>query len=233
MNHLRLSLALTLLTPSIVYSGCRPTNQAQVVAINNSVPCSEKSDYFPVDGISGTGSLHFGKDQADWEGLYLLHMGEPSLFACGPQNSELEYRFLWDRSLSEPIAVRLVIHADGSGTLFVRVLQHALMLPPPVHGKKEVTLDKWLKVKLDKRMDLPYEQIQQVIDLFNRIEFPSENAKSISETTDGSDWIFESRVSGRYRLVDFRNTPSQAARKAGLFMVLDLAKVPIPQNAIY
>ncbi len=50
---------------------------------------------------------------------------------------------------------------------------------------------------------------------------------------DGSDWIIESKVNGRYRLVDFRNGHSEPARNFGLYLVSELAKVKIPGQAVY
>jgi hypothetical protein len=106
--------------------------------------------------------------------------------------------------------------------------------PPPPPGRKTgITWDEWQKIKLDRRVDLTAEQVRSALTLFSRIEFRVGALKTPGETTDGSDWIFESRVAGRYRLIDFRNEPSAAARECGLFMVQELGKVSIPQNAIY
>jgi hypothetical protein len=52
------------------------------------------------------------------------------------------------------------------------------------------------------------------------IEFATDH--SGPQTTDGSDWIFEIEEAGHYQVVDFRNTPPDAARKLGLFLVMDL-----------
>jgi hypothetical protein len=233
MTSYRLPPTLSLLVLLIASSGCHTKNQMQTETKDASTPCVVGNDYFPPAGNSETGSLHFGVDQADWESNYLKHLGEHSLYACGSANAEPEYRFLWDRSLSEPIAVRMVVHPDGSGTLFVRMLKNGGLLPPTAPGKKEMTWDEWLKIKIDNRIDLTSEQVQHALNLFSQIEFRAGTVKTPGETTDGSDWIFESRVANRYKLVDFRNEPSKAARQFGLYMVLELGKVPIPADAIY
>lgn len=195
----RLAISFLCLTFLTAASGCRSHPQVQVAIKDGSTLCSKGTDYFPPVSNTETGNLHFGLDQAEWESNILRHMGEPSLYALGPSNAEPEYRFLWDRSLSEPIAVRLMVHGDGSGTLFVRMLSHCCMPPPPPPGKKKsVTWAEWLKIKLDRRVDLTPAQVQQVLSLFSRIEFRAGTVKTPGETTDGSDWIFESRVGGRY-----------------------------------
>ncbi|MGB6133293.1 MAG: hypothetical protein WBG54_16055 [Acidobacteriaceae bacterium] len=53
------------------------------------------------------------------------------------------------------------------------------------------------------------------------------------QTTDGSDWIFEMEEAGHYQVVDFRNTPPDAARKLGLFLVTDLGGISVDPRAIY
>jgi hypothetical protein len=226
--------SITLFALSVfALTSCRTGVSVPVAVNESSAPCSVSGTYFPPLTEQRTGGLHFGSDQAEWETNYLKHMGEPSLYICGTASAEPEYRFLWDRSLSEPISVRLMVHADGSGTLFVRMLEHGGMLPPVEPGKKEMTWDEWLKLKLDRRIDLTVAQVQHVLDLFSQIEFRAGTQKTPGETTDGSDWIFESHVAGRYKLIDYRNEPSRAARECGLFMVLELGKVPVPAGAIY
>src|ERR1039458_10423712 len=108
--------AISLLLPL----GCRNTTDLQREDLIASKSCSSLSAYFPLPD-TGTGNLFYGTDQAEWEGNLLQHMKEPALYAC-PSSLDTQpvYRFLWDRSLSKPIAVRLTVHADGSGTLFVR-----------------------------------------------------------------------------------------------------------------
>ena len=195
-------------------------------------PCSTSNDYFPPPAANWPGGkLHFGADQGAWEANFLRHMHEPSLYACIPATAEPVYRFLWDRSLSEPVAARLVVHNDGSGILFVKMLAHGTMLPPPETGVKPVSQDEWYRMKLEHEIALTPEQVRRALNLVNQIEFVTES--NSHETTDGSDWIFESKVKGKYKLVDFRNIPTVPARELGLYLVLDLAKLPIPTDAIY
>jgi hypothetical protein len=230
-------LAFMAISPalSLVILGCHGSKPDIESAEKDrgSIACSAGTEYFPPITENGTGGLFFGADQAEWETNYLRHMNERSLYACGQANAEPEYRFLWDRSLSEPISVRLVVHANGSGTLFARELKHGGLLPPVPPGKKGKTWDEWLIVKLDQQTEVTPDQVERARSLFNQIDFGRYVAGPEGLTTDGSDWIYESRVSGRYRLIDFRNKPSNVAKQAGFFMVFDLAKISIPSNAVY
>ena len=195
--------------------------------------CSKTNEYFPSGPASWSGrGLHFGDFQVEWESMFLKHMHEPSLYACATPTQESEYRFLWDRSLSKPIAARLVVHSDGSGTLFLRMLANATMLPSPLPGKKSVSRDYWYRVTLDRQITVSPEQVAHALNLFRQIRFGDHSAERGGDM-DGSDWIIESRVEGKYRLTDFRNIPSDPARSFGFYLVFDLAKLSIPHQAIY
>jgi hypothetical protein len=226
-----LACLLALLAPC----ACRCQQRLPISIDDASIPCAASGKYFPAEGTAGTGGLNTGAMQAEWETMLLRHMGELSLYACGGVHAEPEYRFLWDRSLSEPIAVRLVVHEDGTGTLFTRELDHGTLPPPLPPGRKSqpYSWDEWFTVKLSKQTVLHAAEVRHVLDLFNGIDFPHEGPRKPDSTTDGSDWVFESRVQGRYRLVDFRNNPSPAARVCGLFLVQELSKIAIPPRAIY
>lgn len=213
--------------------GCRRSGLPATESLFASIPCSSLPEYFPFPN-SGTGDLFWGTDEAEWEGNYLQHMKEPSLYTCGTVfNTQPQYRFLWDRSLSEPIAVRLQVHPNGAGTLFVRELANGGMIPPPMPGKKAPTWDEWFTLKTGKTVEIDVNQTQQITHLFDAVFQIPFDPNPIGNTTDGSDWIFESRVEGRYRLRDFRNVPIEPSRTLGLLLVRDLGSIPIQPEAIY
>jgi hypothetical protein len=197
-------------------------------------PCSNSGEFFPSGkaGLHGPG-LFFGDFQVQWESDFLRRMHEPSLYACPAPSDDAEFRFLWDRSLSQPIAARLTVHKDGSGILTIRMLANAGIPPPPLHGKKKsVSLDEWYRVVLDRKIDVSADQVSHALELFQRVKFVDDNPGS-RNTTDGSDWIIEARDGARYRLVDFRNGYSKPAKDFGLYLVRDLGKVEISGVAIY
>lgn len=212
--------------------GCRGRGQAFPVNDAASIPCSQDLSYFPAF-IQGEAPLHFGTDQAEWESLYLKHMGEPSLYHCPARGSEPELRFLWDRSLSPPIAVRLVVHRDRTGTLFVHMLAHPGTVPllePEVNGK--TVLDEvWYRQTLGRQIEVTRGQVNRVLQMASGIRFRTDHSAPF--TTDGSDWIFETEELGSYRVVDFRNDPPENARALGLYLVMTLGGVHLRKGEIY
>ncbi len=185
--------------------------------------------------MNGVPPLYFGPDQATWESLYLKHMGEPSLSQCQTNGGEAELRFLWDRSLSPPIAARLVVHHDGTGTLFIHMLAHSAGVPllePEIEGKT-VPEDVWYRQTLEKRVQLTTGQVARVVHLAGKVSFESDRTDPKKITTDGSDWIFETQEAGRYRVADFRNYPPKSARDLGLYLVADLGGIRLQPSEIY
>jgi hypothetical protein len=213
--------------------GCKKPANFERGDLTASILCSSLPEYFPLPN-SGTGDLFYGGDQAKWEGNYLQHMKEPPLYACGSSlDTQPVYRFLWDRSLSKPIAVRLTVRPNGAGTLYVRELAHCCLMPPPKQGQKAQTWDEWLTLETDRAVDLDVDQTRRLTSLFDAVFHHPFDRNPIGNTSDGSDWIFESRVHGRYRLRDFRNVPPESAKTLGLMLVRDLGRVPIHAQEIY
>jgi len=232
MRHNRFSALIAVLSVVIFMCGCRKEPLPNVLEEGEVNSCSSRGDFFPpVDLEQTISGLNFGIQQEAWESDFLRRMREPSLFACAPTNGDAVYRLLWDRSLSEPISARLVVRPDGTGTLFVRMLAHAGIPMPPRKGQKPISLDEWYKLILDREVPLDREQVSQALMLFQRIRFKDES--NDRGGLDGSDWIIEAKVNGRYRLVDFRNGHSPAARDFGAYLVLDLGGIKLPQKAIY
>ena len=111
------------------------------------------------------------------------------------------------------------------------MLAHAGPPMPARKGQKPVSLDEWYKLILDREIQLSREQVSQALMRFQRIRFKAES--NDQSWLDGSDWIIESKVNGRYRLVDFRNGHSQAVRDFGTYLVLNLGGIKLPPKAIY
>lgn len=217
----------------VVPTGCKKRTSFEREDLFASTSCTSLPEYFPLPN-SGTGNLFWGSDEAEWERNYLQHMKEPPLYACGSSlDTQPVYRFLWDRSLSKPIAVRLTVHPNGAGTLIVRELAHCCLMPPPRRGQRAQTWDEWLTLENDRTVDLKVDQTRQLTSMFDSVFHHPFDPNPIGNTTDGSDWIFESRVQGRYRLRDFRNVPPESARTLGLLLARDLAGIPIQAQEIY
>lgn len=196
-------------------------------------PCATSSDvYFPPQSAtwSGTG-FNWGPDEAQWVTEGLKFMREPSLFTCFTKDTEPQYRFFWDRSLSDKIAVRLVVHANGTATLFAKTITREMTQPPPSPGHKHPAPEYHARLSLDRQVNVPRDEVDRALGLFRQIDF--RDPHHYRGDTDGSDWIFESRVNGEYRLADFRDEPSGAPRNFGLYLVRDLAGIDVPLNEVY
>jgi hypothetical protein len=99
------------------------------------------------------------------------------------------------------------------------------MLPPVRTGRKGLTWDEWLTLEVDRQIDLSQQRTSQLAALFSNVmrEEPEEE----HPTTDGVDFIFESRVSGRYRLVDFRNEAPNDVHVLLRLLVSEIANLPM------
>jgi hypothetical protein len=107
------------------------------------------------------------------------------------------------------------------------------MMPPPERGQQAMTWDDWLTLDTDRTVDLDVDQTRHLTSQFDAVFHHPFDPNPIGNTTDGSDWIFESRVQGRYRLRDFRNVAPEAAKTLGDLLVRDLAGIPIQAQEIY
>jgi hypothetical protein len=176
--------------------------------------------------LAGDGTM------GQWYSLHLRHMREPSLFSCRLTPGESVIRFLWERSFHEPIAARLTVHRSGSATLTMRVLAHGTLLPPQRPAERALTYDDWLTLSLNSESDITPGQVKHVQELFRRVDFRGGHGRS-PHSTDGSDWVLEAVIDGRYFLIDQRNVDISPLRELGLYLVPTLGKLNIPSNEIY
>ena len=94
-----------------------------------------------------------------------------------------------------------------------------------------MSADDWYRQKLNRQIAVTREQVDRAVQMAGTIHFATNH--SGPQTTDGSDWIFEIEEVGHYRAVDFRNTPPDAAKKLGLFLVVDLGGVKMEPSEVY
>ena len=160
---------------SFLVGACRKEPLTNVIEEGEVPSCSSKGEFFPpVDLQQTISGLNFGIQQELWESDFLRRMHEPSLFVCNSGNDDATYRLLWDRSLSEPISARLVVHPNGAGTLTIlRMLAHAGPPMPARKGQKPVSLDEWYKLILDREIQLSREQVSQALMRFQHIRLES------------------------------------------------------------
>ena len=227
---LRQWFSFCVLTPLVALLACH--RHHAVFQTDNSVltRCLQPVAYFPAFKTGAIG-LVWGQDQVDWETHTLQRMGEPSLYSCTEHLKEPMLRFLWDRSLSAPISARLIVHANGTGTLIIRMLANGTLMPPPLPNEKQPTEADFYRRTLDREITLTTDHVNHILALLMKIRFVTD--RNVPNTTDGSDWIFETEEAGRYRLVDFRNEPSSSAKELGLYLVRDMGHISLPESAIY
>src|SRR5215469_6577927 len=106
---------LVLFSLTSVWISARPQNKSMPIPQD---PPDIRPRYFP-DGVfqdaSETGWFRGFKER--WYAKHLRSMSEPSLSEASKDATVIVYRFLWLRTFHHPIAVRLTIHPDGTGTL--------------------------------------------------------------------------------------------------------------------
>jgi hypothetical protein len=153
-----------------------------------------------------------------WYSKYLRALREPSLAAVASNQRAHSYRFLWLRSFDPPIALRVDIEPDGSGTLTVKATggkggfetgtlvtnRRRVMPRAEVHG--------FLSALATARFwQLPTQE-QTVIE-------HADGSKTITIRSDGAQWILEGVKSGRYHVVDRWSPEHGTFREAALWLL--------------
>ena len=215
-NYLRFLSVLAVLMAGI---GCHARRDNVLPTVTDRSRCSNITEYFPPAGTPWTTGFHFGDEWGESVSQILKMMHEPSLYWCEAGVPDAQYRFIWIRSFNDPIAIRLSVHANGTGTLFIHSLKGWMAGYPPkpgINSTREITSD----------------QTKHALELFKQIDFMDKRNRFDISSTDGSNWIFEANEGGRYQLVEFRD-PTPEAQRFGLYLMLDLAKLPLTKDEIY
>jgi hypothetical protein len=186
--------------------------------LNN--PPDANPQYFPT-GIFGD-SLDRGsfKDfAARWYSTYLRAMHEPSFLEASQDRSLVAYRFLWLRTFHHPIAIRLTIRPDGTGSLTGKVTSGT--------GGYGTGVMTW-----NKSIDIPKTQVQQFINLSQKTAFWTSPTGGLEEGNDGARWIMEGVHSGVYHVVD-RWNPEKSDYASMCLFLLSLSKIQVEAKDIY
>lgn len=167
-----------------------------------------QTKYFPPDTLSHDNKLN--EFLVRWYSGQLAALQEPSLLSAPPQSVQ-SYRFLWLRTFNHPIAVRLDMSDDGTGTLTTKVASGAGGYAPG-------------KLITNKTTPLDKAQVDSFVDLVVRSNFWNEPTGPNQQAgTDGAEWIIEGSKPGKYHVID-RWTPSKgAAYELGKKLAIDLA----------
>jgi hypothetical protein len=157
----------------------------------------------------------------EWYSRSLVALKEPSLFELAQNQTTHSYRFLWLRTFNNPVAIRLNVNADGTGTLIEKVTSGEAGFRP---GSLTVSFAKPLTQKQTN-------DFVKKIEILNFWSIPT--IDPAIGGTDGSEWIIEGVHDGKYHVVN-RWTPSSGPiRELGLAMAVNLAGMNIPGNELY
>ena len=180
----------------------------------------ENPRYFPV-GVFAEGKSD-GDFRARWYREQLRALDEPSLFNNTSLTAEVIYRFTWLRSFHHPIAIRVVIHADGTGTLTARMADGAA-------GYKAG------KLTLNRTREISQADVQRLSSLVQVMDFWHMPTEPPNEGVgcDGAEWILEGLRGAEYHVVDRWSPEKGPLRKLGLYLVQDLGRIGIAPEAIY
>jgi hypothetical protein len=179
--------------------------------------------YFP-DGVLGRNPQEH-QSTVDRYTKYLKALHEPSLWELSQQDPNAEvYRFLWLRSFHNPIAVRLVVRASGSGWIHSRRTRLKRDYEP---GGITHYSNSWLRKARTQSFVSAFEHA----NLWNlpTLREPIANVVQV----DGAQWVIESVRNGKYHVVD-RWSPEAGdpIREMGL-LALKLSRLRVRAAEIY
>ena len=182
-------------------------------------PCRENERFPPDENPQFFPTGVFGSDRplmARWCSWNLRSMGERPLPESIDQEHTKAYRVLVLAPYSSPVAVRLSVKLDGTGTLVAKV------------GKTETNPE---VLVVDNTLAASRAQAGTFLDLLTQSDFWS--APTIEPWArghvimGGTDWLLEGAEEGRYH-VAVRTAPRPFSYKdAAVFLVVRLAKIDL------
>ena len=197
-----------------------------------------QAGYFPSGSFDDSNTDVF---MADWYSHELRVLDEPPLSressGASPGNSSggvvESYRFLWLRTFDPPVAIRLDVKADGTGTVTAKVADGQAGFP---QTSKRV---------VEKRSRaLTREQTGAFLAQINRTNFWGivtniDPGDAMDVQTDGSEWVLEGVKGDKYHVVA-RWSPDvnrmhgcKAIFDLGMALAVDLAQLKIPKDKMY
>lgn len=148
-------------------------------------------------------------------------MHEPSFSEGSKDASLIAYRFLWLRSFHNPIAIRLTIRPDGTGSLVAKVTSGRGGYPAGVMTQSA-------------SVEIRREEVQRFQDLLQKATFwalPTEAPIPIGGL-DGAEWILEGVLSGEYHVVD-RWSPKKDDYAILCLYLLQLSQIHVEAREVY
>jgi hypothetical protein len=186
-----------------------------------------QDSYFPQRSFDG--KLSQDKFLADYFTHELKFLGDMSFLELSKNSAADSYRFLWLRTFSHPVSVRLDIQADGSGVLTTKVGGGKGGYPRDT----DRTID-------NKSRTLTPALVEGFLTLVDRVQFWQVPSYVVGDQTgtDGSFWIVEAAHAGKYHVAarwtpDSKSSSKRAVRELGLALAIELAQMKIPASELY
>ena len=157
-------------------------------------PTDSSHFYFPLETFKDT-ALFDGYDTfvVSWYSEHLFAMKEPILF--NNQNEFEIFRFTWLRTFHNPVVIRIQKN-ENQYQLIWKVCDGAGGYDPGnlvVDKKRIIREEEW-------------NEFQEIIDSIDFWNLPTNEREILG--TDGSQWILEGAVQGKYHVID-RWTPHE------------------------
>jgi hypothetical protein len=187
----------------------------------DSHPPDDNPRYFPA-GIFAAGRAD-DDFRARWYAEQLRALDEPTLSQNASTGAEAIYRFTWLRTFHHPISVRVVVHANGTGTMTVKMANGAGGYNP---GKLIANSSRELDTSAVRR-------IRDLVQTMGFWQMPPEPGPKDPAGLDGAECILEASSRGTYHVVDRWSPQKGYLRELGLYMALTLGKLDVPARTIY
>lgn len=156
-----------------------------------------------------------------WYSGQLKALKEPSLWEEAKRSSCESYRFLWLRTFHHPVAIRVDVLPDGSATLTTKVADGAGGYNPG-------------KIITNTARPMTKHETERVLASFKDLTFWSLPAFERNKAgNDGSEWIVEAVLHGKYHLVSEWTPKSGSIYSLGNMFLFDLAGLTVPKQEMY
>jgi hypothetical protein len=192
--------------------------------VTNIFPPDEDPRYFPRGVFAEEAVVKVDGDfTARWYAQQLRALKEPSLSDDAAIGAESVYRFTWLRTADHPIAIRITVHGNGTGTLTAKISSGAGGYEP---GRLIANTTRGVSVR----------EVRHMLDLIESMGFwqmPSEPAPGDTVGLDGAQWIREASGRSAYHVIDRWSPQDGLLRELGLYLALKLGKLPVSGKTIY
>jgi hypothetical protein len=175
--------------------------------------------FFPA-GVFAPDEVNEDSIRSQWYSEQLTALKEPSLFESKQDGTVQSYRFLWLRTFNHPVAVRVLIHSDGSGTLVTKMAD----------GRGGYEPGNLIVAKIE---PLPVDRVKRFSEEAQRLGYWTLPGREIKVGLDGSQWVIEGVRGGTYHLVDRWSPENGPVRKLGLYFIRELSGSYLKDEKIY